>query len=132
MKHALIKAATLAPMLAGALLAGTSPVLAKTAYDGVWLFDDTPPTPGVTMMQITSKGGKIAGSVTTKWYGPVEMMNPHIEGGVLKFEARNLNDRDHPTRSWSVAIEDGHAHLKGRIWESEVDSTGRPLSLIHI
>lgn len=126
MKHTLIKAAALGPMLAGALLASTSPVLAKTAYDGVWLFDDTPPTPGVTMMEITSKGGKIAGSVTTKWYGPVEMMNPHIEGGVLKFEARNLNDRDHPTRPWSVAIEDGRAHLKGRIWESEVDSTGRP------
>ncbi|TCM15708.1 alpha-galactosidase [Novosphingobium sp. PhB165] len=122
MKHALMTAAA----LAGALLASASPALAKTAYDGVWLFDDTPPTPGVTMMEVTSKGGKIAGSVTTQWYGPVEMINPHLEGGVLKFEARNLNDRDHLTRQWSVAIEGGQAHLKGQIWESEIDSTGRP------
>ncbi|MBO9723113.1 MAG: glycoside hydrolase family 27 protein [Novosphingobium sp.] len=120
MKRALVLAAA----LLGTALAPAAPTLAKTAYDGVWLFDDTPPTPGVTMMEVTSKGGKIAGTVTTKWYGPVEMMNPRIENGELKFEARNLNDKEHLTRPWSVALESGQARLKGRIWESEIDSKG--------
>lgn len=117
-------------LLAAAALVGTclsaAPALARTAYDGVWLFDDTPPNPGVTMMEVTSKGGKVTGRVTTQWYGPVEMQNPRIEDGVLHFTARNINDREHPTRDWSVAIEGGKAHLKGRIWESEVDGLGRP------
>ncbi|AXB79529.1 glycoside hydrolase family 27 protein [Novosphingobium sp. P6W] len=113
-----------AAVLLGPSLSLAAPVLAKTAYDGVWLFDDTPPTPGVTMMQVTSKGGKIEGTVTTQWYGPVEMLNPHVDGGTLKFDTRNINDREHPTRPWSVAIQGGKAHLKGRIWESEVDASG--------
>jgi alpha-galactosidase len=120
MSRALFAAAA----LMGSALSLSAPALAKTAYDGVWLFDDTPPTPGVTMMQVASKGGKIEGTVTTQWYGPVEMLNPRIEGGQLRFEARNINDREHSTRPWSVAIEGGKAHLKGRIWESEIDSTG--------
>ena len=120
MKRALV----LATALLGSALSPATPALAKTAYDGVWLFDDTPPTPGVTMMEVNSKGGRISGTVTTKWYGPVEMINPRVENGELKFEARNINDKEHLTRPWSVALEDGKAHLKGRIWESEVDSKG--------
>lgn len=121
MKRALVLAAA----LLGTALSPATPALAKTAYDGVWLFDDAPPNPGVTMVEVTSKGDKIAGTVTTQWYGPVEMMNPRVENGELKFEARNLNDKEHLTRSWSVALEGGQAHLKGRIWESEIDSKGR-------
>lgn len=102
-----------------------TPALAKTAYDGVWLFDETPPRPGVTMMEVKSRADRIEGSVTTLWYGPVEMQNPRIEDGVLHFTARNINDKAHPTQNWSVAIEDGQAHLKGRIWESDIDSKGR-------
>ncbi len=120
MKRALVLAAA----LLGTALSPATPALAKTAYDGVWLFDDALPNPGVTMVEVGSKGGKIAGTVTTKWYGPVEMMNPRVENGELKFEARNLNDKEHLTRSWSVALENGQAHLKGRIWESEIDSKG--------
>lgn len=121
-------------LFAAAALVGTclsaAPALAKSAYDGVWLFDEGQPklgpNPGVTMMEVTSKGGKITGSVTTQWYGPVEMQDPHVENGVLHFTARNINDREHPTRDWSVTLEAGKAHLKGQIWESEVDGFGRP------
>lgn len=79
--------ALFAALLATASL--TTPAAAKTAFDGVWLFDKAPPTPGVTMMEVTSKGAKIEGRVTTLWYGPVEMMNPRIEDGKLLFEARD-------------------------------------------
>ncbi|WP_232494697.1 glycoside hydrolase family 27 protein [Novosphingobium kaempferiae] len=120
MSRALFTAAA----LLGTCLSAT-PALAKTAYDGVWLFDETPPRPGVTMMEVKSKGDHIEGSVTTLWYGPVEMQNPRIEDGVLHFTARNINDKAHPTQNWSVAIEDGQARLKGRIWESDIDSKGR-------
>ncbi len=100
------------------------PAEAKTVFDGVWLFDKTPSTPGVTMMQIASDGGRVTGSVTTRWYGPVEMLNPRIENGVLHFDARNINDRAHPTRPWTVTLNGGKVTLRGRIWESEIDSTG--------
>ncbi|WP_230461385.1 glycoside hydrolase family 27 protein [Sphingobium sp. CAP-1] len=102
----------------------TMPAAAKTPFDGVWLFDKAPPTPGVTMMEVRSKGAKIEGRVTTLWYGPVEMLNPRIEGGKLLFEARNINDRDHPTRNWSVSLTDGKPHLEGQIWESPIAIDG--------
>lgn len=108
-----------------AALTAATPALAKTPYDGVWLFDGTPPNPGVTMMEVRSTGGRITGSVTTQWYGPVTMDNPRIEGGVLHFTARNINDRAHPTREWQVALDQGRAHLKGQIWESAIDASGR-------
>lgn len=116
--------ALIAAVLLGTCLSA-GPVLAKTDYDGVWLFDDTPPRPGVTMMEVSSQGGKIEGLVTTQWYGPVRMEDPRIEDGVLRFTARNINDKEHPLQNWSVAIENGEARLKGRIWESDIDSKGR-------
>jgi alpha-galactosidase len=119
MSRALIAAVLLGTCLSAA------PVLAKTNYDGVWLFDDTPPRPGVTMMEVSSKGGKIEGSVTTQWYGPIRMEDPRIEDGVLRFTARNINDKEHPVQNWSVAIANGEVRLKGRIWESDIDSKGR-------
>lgn len=125
MARALFKAAVTAAALIGTSLS-TPLALAKTAYDGVWLFDETPPNPGVTMMEVSSKDGAITGSVTTQWYGPVEMQHPRIEGGVLHFTARNINDREHPTREWSVSLEGGKARLKGQIWESRIDGMGRP------
>ena len=119
MTRALLTSLTLATALCAA-----APASAKTAFDGVWLFDDAPPTPGVTMMQVKSKGATIEGSVTTLWYGPVEMLNPRIADGKLLFEARNINDRDHPTRSWSVSLTDGKPHLEGQIWETKVSIDG--------
>jgi alpha-galactosidase len=126
MTRALFAAA--APVRLGLLSLGlalvATPASARTAFDGVWLFDKTPPTPGVTMMEVKSKGSWIEGRVTTLWYGPVEMMNPRIENGKLLFEARNINDRANPTRKWSVSLESGQVHLQGQIWESAVDSNG--------
>lgn len=113
-----------ATALATATLCIASPASAKTPFDGVWLFDKAPPTPGITMMEIKSKGAKIEGRVTTLWYGPVEMMNPRVEDGKLLFEARNINDRDHPTRNWSVSLKDGKPYLEGQIWESAIAVDG--------
>ncbi|KAK0329273.1 hypothetical protein LTR94_037507, partial [Friedmanniomyces endolithicus] len=75
-------------------------------------------------MEVKSKDAKIEGRVTTLWYGPVEMMNPRVEDGKLLFEARNINDRDHPTRNWSVSLKDGKPHLEGQIWESAIAIDG--------
>jgi alpha-galactosidase len=110
-----IAATVAAPVSAHAAPAHAARVHAANAFDGVWLFDDAPPNPGVTMVEVTTRGGVIAGRVTTRWYGPIAMQTPHVENGVLHFTTRNINDREHPTRDWSVALEAGKAHLKGQI-----------------
>ncbi|MCJ2185769.1 glycoside hydrolase family 27 protein [Novosphingobium beihaiensis] len=121
MSRALIRAAAL---LGTALSLAAAPASAHTAFDGVWLFDDTPPTPGITMMEVSSQGERIEGQVTSQWYGPMTMIDPHVENGRLVFDMRNINDRDHPTRRWSVSLESGKAHLQGQVWYTEIDSMG--------
>jgi alpha-galactosidase len=104
-----------------------SPSSAQSPFDGVWLFDAAPDYPGVTMMEVTSAGGRLAGEVTTKWYGPMEMQNARIDDGRLQFELRNLNDKDHPTRSWTGALQqDRTMRLVGDIWYAHVEQSGRP------
>jgi alpha-galactosidase len=102
-----------------------APAFARTAYDGVWLFDQADPRPGVTMVQVASDGGKIRGSVTTLWYGPVQMQNARIDKGVLTFEIKNLNDREHPTQTWTLRQSGKGVQLGGQIWFSKVDEAGR-------
>ncbi|WP_404337664.1 glycoside hydrolase family 27 protein [Sphingomonas sp. MMS12-HWE2-04] len=99
--------------------------LAQTQFDGVWLFDHAAPNPGVTMLQVASEGTRITGAVTTKWYGPVTMQNARLEKGVLSFEVRNLNDRDHPTQTWTVRRTLKGVQLDGKMWESKIDAGGR-------
>jgi len=99
--------------------------LAQTRFDGVWLFDDAGPNPGVTMLQVASDGGRITGAVTTQWYGPVTMQNARVEDGVLTFEVRNLNDRANPTRTWTVRNTAKGVRLAGQLWESKIDAGGR-------
>ncbi|WP_233503601.1 glycoside hydrolase family 27 protein [Sphingomonas psychrotolerans] len=99
--------------------------LAQTRYDGVWLFDDAGPNPGVTMLQVASNGDRITGAVTTQWYGPVTMQNARLDKGVLTFEVRNLNDREHPTRIWTVRRTPKGVQLDGQLWESKIHAGGR-------
>jgi alpha-galactosidase len=99
--------------------------LAQTRYDGVWLFDDAGPNPGVTMLQVASEGTRITGAVTTLWYGPVTMQNARLENGVLTFDVRNLNDREHPTRTWTVRRTPKGVRLEGQLWESKIAAGGR-------
>jgi alpha-galactosidase len=109
------------------LLAFAASANARTPFDGAWLFDNSPDYPGVTMMEVSSKGANVTGEVTTKWYGPIPMQNPRIAGGQLQFEARNLNDKAHPTRTWIATMEgNGTVKLVGDIWYAHVEQTGRP------
>jgi alpha-galactosidase len=99
--------------------------LAQTRFDGVWLFDDAGPNPGVTMLQVASSGDRITGAVTTQWYGLVTMQNARLDKGVLTFEVRNLNDRANPTRTWVVRRTAKGVRLEGQLWESKIDAGGR-------
>jgi alpha-galactosidase len=105
------------------LTSGTA--LAQTRFDGVWLFDDAEPNPGATMLQVASEGDRITGAVTTQWYGPVTMQNARLDKGVLSFDVRNLNDRAHPTRTWTVRRTPKGVRLEGQLWESKIDAGGR-------
>ena len=98
---------------------------AATPLDGVWLFDDAPSYPGVTMVQLSSEGGKPRGFVTTAWYGPMEMRNLVVEGDKATFELRNLNDKDHATRQWTAVLTGKALKLSGDIWYAHVEQSGR-------
>lgn len=113
--------------IAAALAALTaSPSFAQTPFDGVWLFDTAPDYPGITMMEVTSKGDGVTGKITTKWYGPIDVQNARLTGGQLQFEIRNLNDKDHPTRTWTAALQpDRTLRLAGDIWYAHVEQNGR-------
>jgi alpha-galactosidase len=101
------------------------PALARTPFDGVWLFEHAPDYPGVTMMEVTSKDGQVSGHVATQWYGPIPMQNARLIGGELQFEIRNLNDKERATRIWTSAVQsDGTVKLSGDIWYAHVEQTG--------
>lgn len=98
---------------------------AQSAFDGVWLFDDAPSYPGVTMMRISEIRGKPYGVVTTQWYGPMRMRDIVIDGDIATFTMRNLNDREHPLRDWTARLSDAGITLSGRVWHSEAVQKGR-------
>ncbi len=118
MRHLLTALALTTSLTSGA-------AFAQTRFDGVWLFDHAGPNPGVTMLQVASDGDRITGAVTTKWYGPVTMQNARLDKGVLTFDVRNLNDREHPTRSWTVKQTPKGVQLVGQMWFSKIDAAGR-------
>ncbi|KRC78399.1 glycoside hydrolase family 27 protein [Sphingomonas sp. Root241] len=118
MRHLLTALALTTSLTSGA-------ALAQTRFDGVWLFDHAGPNPGVTMLQVASDGARITGAVTTKWYGPVTMQNARLDKGVLTFDVRNLNDREHPTRTWTVKQTPKGVRLVGQMWFSKIDAAGR-------
>jgi alpha-galactosidase len=112
--------------LASLLLAIGAPAHAQTSrFDGAWLFDDTDPRPGVTMVEIATKKGVTSGTVTTLWYGPMAIERMTVAGDTATFSMRNLNDREHPTRTWRAKLEGGKLRLLGQIWFSEIDELGR-------
>jgi alpha-galactosidase len=117
-RHLLTALAFTASLTSGA-------ALAQTRFDGVWLFDHAGPNPGATMLQVASEGTRITGAVTTEWYGPVTMQNARLDKGVLTFDVRNLNDREHPTRTWTVKQTPKGVQLVGQMWFSRIDAAGR-------
>src|SRR5690242_550916 len=90
-------------LMAGALVASASEQ--KLLVDGAWVFDNAPPFPGVMMLEMTTRGGRTTGNVTTAWYGPMAMQNVKVEGDVVTFDMRNLNDKAHPTRRWTAKLD---------------------------
>ena len=115
------------PLIAAAVVTVmANPVSARTGFDGLWLFDAAPDYPGVTMMEVASAGDRVTGQVTTKWYGPIQMQNARLTNGKLQFEIRNLNDKDHLTRSWTAHLQtDRTVRLVGDIWYAHVGQNGR-------
>lgn len=101
------------------------PAHARSAVEGVWLFDDAPSYPGVTMLEVANDAGVISGSVTTEWYGPIALENARIDGDTLSFDLRNLNDKAHPTRRWTALFTPAGVKLTGDIWYAHVEQDGR-------
>lgn len=126
MTRILLAAATLLVLVA-------SPAPARTPLDGTWRFDAARDYPGVIALEVTSEGGQITGNVTTKWYGPIPIRNARLDGDRLHFEIRNVNDKDHPTRTWTAALQtDGQVRLIGDMWYAHVEQTGRPTTAAEV
>ncbi|RKF18910.1 glycoside hydrolase family 27 protein [Altericroceibacterium spongiae] len=103
----------------------TAPAYADEAdFEGIWLFDDAPSYPGVTMMEVTEKKGEMEGTVTSEWYGPMEMQDIAVEGDRMSFTMRNLNDKEHPTRIWHAERTPQGVHLTGTVWHTEHEEDG--------
>ena len=107
------------------LLLSAVPAVAAPPPTGTWVFDDAPPYPGVTMMRVERRGGKLVGAVTTRWYGEIAMQDPRVRGDTLTFDARNLNDRERPTRRWTARFTPRGVTLTGDIWYAHVVQDGR-------
>ncbi len=115
-------------MLAGAALAlgAICPADAQTAPVGAWVFDHPADYPDITMLQLRRDGPGLRGSVTSRWYGRMEMQNVVLKDAVLHFDLRNINDKARPTRHWTAAFApDGAVTLTGGIWESAITQSGR-------
>lgn len=93
-------------------------------YEGIWLFDDAPSYPGVTMMELEDTKGALEGTVTTQWYGPMKMENVHEDGDRLIFSMRNINDKEHAKRIWMAERNGEGLHLTGTIWHTEHEQDG--------
>lgn len=115
----------LAALFSSIVPATAQPAPAQATLDGIWLFDGAPPYPGVTMMQVSTTGGRTNGSVTTSWYGPIRMQNAKIVDGVATFDMRTLNDKANTTRRWTARLSGAGIVLEGDIWSSHVEQTGR-------
>ena len=112
-------------LIAALVVAVGAPVSAAPGIAGIWLFDHAAPNPGVTMMRVAVAGGTVSGSVTTKWYGPIAMMNAARHGDTIDFDTRNINDRARPTRHWTATVTPQGIRLVGDLWESHIDTIGR-------
>lgn len=122
----MLRAVIATVLMAGALVASASEQ--KHSVDGAWVFDNAPSFPGVTMLEMTTRGGRTTGNVTTAWYGPMPMQNVKVEGDVVTFDMRNLNDKAHAMRRWTAKLNDGQVSLVGDMWYAHVEQNGRRAS----
>lgn len=119
----LIRLLAISTLLSIALVAGAGE--ANEVLDGIWLFDHAPSYPGVTMMEVSTRGGRTTGTVTTTWYGPIAMQNVKFDGRVVTFDLRNLNDKANPNRRWTGTIGGTSVKLAGDLWFSHTEQIGR-------
>jgi alpha-galactosidase len=122
----MLKAAVSTILMAGALVASASEP--RRSVDGAWVFENAPSYPGVTLLELVTRGGRTMGSVTTAWYGPMTMQNVKVEGDLISFDVRNLNDKAHATRRWTAKVDGDQLSLIGDMWYAHVEQTGRRAS----
>ncbi|WP_440844198.1 glycoside hydrolase family 27 protein [Sphingomonas sp. 22176] len=102
------------------------PAAAQSAPIGAWVFDNPPAYPEITMLQVRRDGDVLRGTLTSRWYGRIEMQHVVLQDRTLHFDLRNINDPTRPTRHWTARFDHkGAVTLSGGIWHSDVTQTGR-------
>jgi alpha-galactosidase len=111
-------------LLSGLMLAATG--MTSSAYaappKGAWVFDSSPDFPGFTRIVVDDKGGKLTGTLTSKWYGDLPLTDLHAEGDNLVFKLYNGNPR--VTMSDIVVKPEGKSvRMTGKVWYQDFDLT---------
>jgi len=92
---------------------------------GVWVFSQAPDYPGLRGLQLQVKEGRLVGTLTTDWYGPMPMHDLTVQDGVARFGIHNGNPRV-PMKTWTAQIDpDGQLHVVGDLWYEHVDLKAR-------
>lgn len=84
--------------------------------------------PGVRLMELTRTANGWKGQLVSDWYGTMPMSNIVLHGRSVRFDIRNINVRDMPTRRWTATSTAAGVILTGGIWDQEVRQTGQPAS----
>ena len=91
---------------------------------GGWIFESTPDFPGFTRVVVKHAGETWNGTITTTWYGDMEMTGLHPDGDKLVFKLLNGNPRLTPTDI--VLQRDGkRIRMTGKLWYQDFDITAR-------
>lgn len=94
------------------------------APSGGWIFEGSPEFPGFTRVVLKQTGSAWAGTITTTWYGDMEMSGLHAEGDRLVFRLPNGNPRLTPADI--VLKKDGtRIRMTGKLWYQDFDILAR-------
>ena len=92
--------------------------------EGAYIFDTSPKFPDFTRVVITEKGGKLTGTLTSRWYGDLPMKELRADGDKLIFQIYNGNPR--VKMSDIVIVPEGKSlRMTGKIWYQDFDITAR-------
>ncbi len=91
---------------------------------GAWIFQPSEDFPGFTAMQIEQRSGALQGTIHSKWYGALPMLDLRTRGGDWTFRIDNGNARIEK-HDLVLTRERRSLRLTGQIWDSKINASAR-------
>lgn len=114
-----MRAALMATLIGGWALTQATMAAAPT---GAYVFDSSPKYPDFTRVVISDKGGKLTGTITSRWYGDLPMKDLRADGDRLIFQIYNGNPRLKP-EDIVIAQDAKGLRMTGKLWYQDFDIT---------